>query len=223
LPPGQFRNLFREAGYSSTAITAKLHSAFQQLFHGDPATQTVYYAAGTNAHGPLAYVHDVFNGDVRSEGMSYGMMIAVQLNRRAEFDALWNWSRTHMYHPGTNHPARGYFAWSMTTNGIANDEMPAPDGEEYFATALLFAAGRWGNGAGLYDYRAHADRLLTDLIHRKPITGATRKGTQTAGAIFNPDQKMVRFTPDVINSEHTDPLISSASVLRSVGPFRPAP
>mgnify|MGYP000066443930 CR=1 FL=1 len=29
------------------------------------------------------------NADVRSEGMSYGMMIAVQLDHQAEFDRLW--------------------------------------------------------------------------------------------------------------------------------------
>ena len=49
--------------------------------------------------------------------------------------------------------------------------MPAPDGEEYYAMALYFAAGRWGNGKGIYDYRAEADRLLTDMRHRALITG----------------------------------------------------
>ncbi len=202
---GTYRNLFAEAGHAPAEVTAKLNSAFQQLFHGDPGTEAVYFPAGANSHGPLAYIYDINNRDVRSEGMSYGMMIAVQLNRKAEFDALWNWARTHMYHTATNHPARGYFAWSVGTNGIANDEMPAPDGEEYFATALLFASGRWGNGGGIYNYRAEADRLLTDLVHRETITGPTRKGIQTAVAIFHPDQKMVRFTPHTENSEHTDP------------------
>lgn len=202
---GKYRNLFVEVGQSPAAVTAKIDSAFQQLFHGEPNTQAVYFPAGTNTHGPLAYIYDINSRDVRSEGMSYGMMIAVQLNRQAEFDALWNWSRTHMYHTATNHPAQGYFAWSMRTNGSANDEMPAPDGEEYFATALLFASGRWGDGASIFNYRAEADRLLTDLIHRQSITGPTRKGQQTAGAIFHPERKMVRFTPDAANSEHTDP------------------
>ena len=54
----------------------------------------------------------------------------------------------------------------MRTNGTPNDEMPAPDGEEYFAMSLYFAAGRWGNGTGIYDYQAAADRLLTDMVHR---------------------------------------------------------
>ena len=51
------------------------------------------------------------NRDVRSEGMSYGMMIAVQLDRKAEFDALWNWAKTYMYQ-SADHPAYGFFSWS---------------------------------------------------------------------------------------------------------------
>jgi oligosaccharide reducing-end xylanase len=201
---GNYRNLFAEAGRSPAEVAAKINSAFQQLFHGDPKTEAVYFLAGTNANGALAYLHDIQSRDVRSEGMSYGMMIAVQLNQKAEFDALWNWARTLMYHSNSNHPAYGYFSWSMTTNGIANDEMPAPDGEAYFATALLFASGRWGNGVGIYNYHAEANRILHDLSHRESITGKTRKGQQTAGAIFHPEHRMIRFTPDRENSEHTD-------------------
>jgi oligosaccharide reducing-end xylanase len=37
------------------------------------------------------------------------------------------------------------------------------------------------------------------------ITGKTVSGIMTAGALFNTDQKMVRFTPDVKNWNHTDP------------------
>lgn len=199
------RNLFREAGHSREEISRRIQSAFAQLFHGNPENEAVYFNAGTNANGPLAYILDIHNRDVRSEGVSYGMMIAVQLGRKAEFDTLWNWAKSHMQQTAPNHPARGYFAWSVSTNGVANDEMPAPDGEEYFATALLFAAGRWGNGAGIYNYEAEAHQLLRDLRHRPAVTGKTSSGEITGLAIFHPDHKMVRFTPDAKHSEHTDP------------------
>ena len=199
---GRYRNLFVENGHSAQETTAKLDAAFQQLFHGDPNTQTVYYPAGTNANGALAYLSDINNNDVRSEGMSYGMMIAVQLDRKAEFDALWNWARTYMYHTNPAHPGYGYFSWSMRTDGTPNDEMPAPDGEEYFTMALYFAAGRWGNGSGIYDYQDSADRILTDMRHREVISGPTLQGIRTAGPMFNPDYVMVRFTP---NTDYTDP------------------
>jgi oligosaccharide reducing-end xylanase len=202
---GQYRNLFAEAGHSPKAIDARIARAFHQLFHGDPATETVYFAAGANDQGKLAYITDVAHSDVRSEGMSYGMMIAVQLDKQAEFNALWNWARTHMYHASPDHPAYGYFAWSVQTNGVANDEMPAPDGEQYFAMALYFASGRWGNGAGIYDYHAEADHLLTALRHRDDIAGKTVTGPVTAGALFDPNTHLVRFTPDVKNCNHTDP------------------
>ena len=50
-----------------------------------------------------------------SEGMSYGMMICVQLNKKREFDALWNWSKTYMQNTDPENPSQGYFAWSMGT------------------------------------------------------------------------------------------------------------
>jgi len=202
---GQYRNLLVEAGRSPQEVTGRINAAFQQLFHGDPRSQAVYFRGGANSNGPLAYIYDLNSRDVRSEGMSYGMMIAVQLDKRAEFDALWNWARTCMYHASPRHPAFGFFSWSMMTNGTPNDEMPAPDGEEYFATSLYFAAGRWGSRSGIYDYRVEADRLLRDMRHRQLITGPTVTGTRTAGALFEPDHKMVRFTPDVENWNHTDP------------------
>jgi oligosaccharide reducing-end xylanase len=201
----QYRNLFVEAGHSPEEVRAKIAAAFEQLFHGDPRNEAVYFPAGENADGPLAYIKDIGSNDVRSEGMSYGMMIAVQLDKHAEFDALWNWAKTHMYRGDPASPAYGYFSWSLTTDGAPNDEMPAPDGEEYFATALYFAAHRWGNGEGIYNYRAEADRLLTDMRHRREITGPTVKGEMTAGNLFHPKHAMVRFTPDVVNWERTDP------------------
>jgi oligosaccharide reducing-end xylanase len=204
---GRYRNLFLEAGHSQQEISQKIDAAFQQLFHGNPDTETVCYAAGQNANGPLAYLSDINNKDVRSEGMSYGMMIAVQMNKKAEFDALWNWSRTFMYRDSPTHPAYGFFSWSLKTDGTPNSESPAPDGEEYYAMALYFASARWGDGTGIYNYRAAADRMLSDMKNREVISGrwSSRERTETDGAEFNAEHKMVRFTPDNRRPDHTDP------------------
>jgi len=202
---GQYPNLFAEAGYAPADIAAKVEAAYQQLFFGAADDQAVHYPAGSNDRGPLAYILDAYNEDVRSEGVSYGMMIAVQRNDRPAFDAIWNWAKTFMYHDDPAHPARGFFSWSMKTTGEPRDELPAPDGEEYLITALYFADARWGSGAGIYDYRTEADRLLTDARHRETITGATVRGSRTVTGLFDPEAKMVRFTPDVVNKDHTDP------------------
>ena len=93
---GAHRDLFAERGRSAQEVGAKIDAAWQSLFASTDDNRRVYYPAGENEHGPMAYVKDIGNGDIRSEGMSYGMMIAVQLDKKAEFDAIWNWAKTHM-------------------------------------------------------------------------------------------------------------------------------
>ena len=202
---GHYRNAFVESGLSESEVSAKIEDAYQQLFHGDPQTQAVYFAVGKNANGPLAYLTDWANHDARTEGMSYGMMISVQLNHKPEFDALWNWAKTYMFISDPHHPSFGYFSWSCKTDGTPNEETAAPDGEEYFVMALYFASARWGNGTGIFDYRAQADELLTTMRHRAVITGNTRFGPRTVGNEVDEKYKMIRFVPGIDRGDFTDP------------------
>ncbi len=114
---GVYRDLFAEAGHSPAETRAKIEKAFQQLFHGDAMAERVYFEGGSNENGPLGYITDWANNDARTEGMSYGMMIAVQLDKKHEFDALWNWSNTYMRITDPNNPEYGFFAWSFNTDG----------------------------------------------------------------------------------------------------------
>jgi oligosaccharide reducing-end xylanase len=202
---GKYRDLFLEDGHSQKEITTKNETAFQQLFHGDSATQAVYFTAGKNENGPLAYVSDVLHYDVRSEGMSYGMMIAVQMNKKPEFDAIWNWALTYMYVSKPEHPTEGYFSWSLKTDGTPNSETAAPDGEEYMVMALYFAAGRWGNGQGIYNYKAWADKILTAIRHHPLKRGMTKFGPRVVHNMVDDDRFMIRFVPDSGSWGFTDP------------------
>ncbi|RZK42271.1 MAG: glycoside hydrolase [Hymenobacter sp.] len=201
---GRYRDLFRENGHSPQASAAKVAAAFQQLFYGD-STQAIYFKDGRNANGPLAYVSDLPHHDIRSEGMSYAMMIAVQLDKKAEFDAVWNWSVSKMYVSDPAHPSEGYFSWSLRPDGTPNSETPAPDGEEYYVMALYFAAHRWGSGPGIYDYKAWADKILTTMRHHPLKTGPTRYGPRSVHAMVNEQTRMIRFVPDAKGSQFTDP------------------
>jgi oligosaccharide reducing-end xylanase len=126
-----YRNLFREyLNRSEVEVGAKLDAAWQQLFRGDEATQRIYYPVGEDA----AYVLDTGN-DVRSEGISYGLMIAVQFDRRAEFDRLWTWAKRYMYH--ASGPRRGCFAWQCACDGRKLDPGSPSDGEEWIAMAAV--------------------------------------------------------------------------------------
>ena len=210
---GHYRNLFAEDGHSPREIQNKINSAFEQLFHGNPTNQAVFYYAGSNSNGPLAYVTDIKHHDVRTEGLSYGMMIAVQMNKKKEFNAIWNWSKTYLYHSSPTDPSYGFFSWQAKTNGQVLSQYIAPDGESYYVMALYFAANRWGNGKGIYDYKTEADRLLTDMRHRANIKGqlfstwrgSNRVFTVTAGPLFDAKHKMVLFSPSSERGAFTDP------------------
>nr|WP_170304360.1 glycosyl hydrolase family 8 [Duganella radicis] len=198
---GQYRNVFREwrPALTERMIDAKIDGYWRSLFEGD-ADSRIYYPAAPTADGPSAYIKDIGNDDVRSEGMSYGLMIAVQMNRQREFDALWNWMRTHMrYQDG---PRRGYFRWQCRPPGCAGDAAPASDGEEYTATALLMASARWGDGEGIYDYGRQADELLAAMLHKEAMNGGV---VGEVRSIFPVGADQVVFVPIGGAAEFTDP------------------
>jgi oligosaccharide reducing-end xylanase len=125
LETNRYRNLFVEMGYSQKQVDAKLKEVFNDVFNGP---NKVYFEVGDS----LGYITDIKNHDVRTEGMSYGMMIAVQFNRKDIFDRIWRWSKKYMQHQ--NGPREGYFSWSCKTDGTPNSEGSASDGELYFIT-----------------------------------------------------------------------------------------
>lgn len=190
---GVYRNLFKEyLGKSDAEVELKLNAAWEQLFYGNDASERVYYPVGED----MAYIADIGNGDVRSEGMSYGMMIAVQLDKKEEFDRLWKWAKTYMYQ--SDGPFQGYFAWHCTTDGEQLDANPASDGEEWFATALLFASARWGNGEEIFDYQRQAQEILDTMLHKGENNVAT--------PMFDVEHKQIVFVPMVGRvSSFTDP------------------
>jgi oligosaccharide reducing-end xylanase len=193
---GNYPNLFKEMlGKSDVDIAAKTEAIFQQLFYGDNDTQRVYYEAGADA----AYIKDIGDDDVRSEGMSYGMMIAVQLDKKKEFDKLWTWSKKYMFN--AEEPYKGYFAWHCKDDGSKIDANPASDGETWFVTALFFASARWGDGQGIMNYRAEANAILDTLLHTNE-----RGGSGVATNMFDEKTKLVVFVPALGNvSSFTDP------------------
>ncbi|PJF35185.1 MAG: glycoside hydrolase [Candidatus Thermofonsia Clade 1 bacterium] len=190
---GNYPNLLAEAGYSQAAIEARIEQVWNTLFYGDDQTERVYYPVGDD----MAYILDVNHNDVRSEGMSYGMMIAVQLNKKEEFDRLWKWARTYMYHTAPDY--RGFFSWKHAPDGTRLDNNSAPDGETWFAMALFFAAARWGNGEGIFNYAAEAKALLHEMLH-KP------ESSNVLTAMFDPQTTYVVFVPNYgLLSRFTDP------------------
>ncbi|MBN2357013.1 glycoside hydrolase, partial [candidate division KSB1 bacterium] len=193
---GLYPNLFAELlGKEKQQINAKIDGAFQQLFYGDDSMQRVYYPVAPD----MAYIEDILHKDVRTEGMSYGMMIAVQLDKKTEFDRLWKWTKTFMQHQDGAH--KGYFAWHCSTDGKKIDLNSASDGEEWFAMALFLASARWGNGEGIYNYRSEAQAILDAMLNKIDNSDDPDDVTN----LFNKKEKQVVFVPAGHVDDFTDP------------------
>jgi len=184
---GKYRNVFKEMGYSQKEITAKLNQIYYEVFEGP---DKVYFEVGDS----LGYMSDVKNFDARTEGMSYGLMIAVQLDKKDVFDRLWRWSKKYMqYQDG---PMKGYFAWSLSPDGTIRGAGPASDGELYFITALIFASNRWGNDTGI-NYLAEAQNILNNAF--------AKDGSEGIWPFINTENHLICFTPDGRGPGYTDP------------------
>jgi len=167
-------------GKSEEEIQKKLDQLWSHYFKGDNNSK-VFYDTGNEG-----YILDVNNNDVRSEGMSYGMMIAVQTDHKTEFDKLWNWAKNHMWHKGGGWD--GYFAWKRGSNGQGGDDNCAPDGEMYFMMSLLFAGNRWG-GSYNEDAQYILNRMWNNSQHK----------------LFNPSYNVITFQPQGNENNFSDP------------------
>ena len=193
---GKYRNLFHEAGYTEAQVNQRLADLWQTYFEGNENNERLYYEYGDD----MAYILDTGNDDVRSEGMSYGMMLCVQLDKQKEFNKLWKWAKIKMQHKSGD-PREGYFAWQLNRDGSIRDHNTASDGEEYFIMALMFASNRWGNGEGIYNYEAEADYIIKNCFNKPmeehPYSGITN--------LFDMTEKQITFVPYADAAKYTDP------------------
>ena len=176
-----YPNFFERIGKTDQEVASRLARDFDTIFTGD---ERIYHETTVDGED-FGYLVDTGNHDVRSEGQSYGLMIAVQMNRQDMFDRIWRWTKRYMLiREGDN---KGYFGWSAQLDGTLNSTGPAPDGEAFFAMALLFAANIWTSTE--FDYAGDARDILHAMVHNKE-------------PMFNPDNKLIKFVP---NMEISDP------------------
>lgn len=208
-------NLFVElAGKTQTEVDEKVTTAVNRFFGigtnepNEPAVMSGYRCYYELPQDPsMAFIWAADSDDIRSEGMSYGMMIALQAGLHEQFDRLWKFSKTYLQFPADSDIGawRHYFRWqgridranpqSWAVNYMPTT-VPAPDGDEYFAAALLLAHRRWGSD-GAVNYLAEGQAVASAMLRndasgmRFPIIHAT--------------QNMVTFVPNGNSNNFSDP------------------
>lgn len=179
---GIYPNYLSEVGISDEEALEKVNKAFETIFFNPE--EGFCHQTDKDAWCMV----DTGNIDARTEGMSYGMMMCVQMDRKDIFDKLWMFSERYMLLKGGPH--EGYFAWSVQLDGTHNAEGPAPDGEEYFAMALFMASARWGDGEGSFNYSARAREILRHTVHQHEMV----KGGEP---MWEPKNAYIRFIPEM--------------------------
>jgi oligosaccharide reducing-end xylanase len=202
-------------GQSETDVDTKVTTAVDRFFGigtGEPATLTAasgyrcYYELPQDS--TMAFIWAPDSNDIRSEGMSYGMMIAVQMNLQDQFDKLWNFAKTYSQYSSTTTTTawKYYFRWQGTvdTTNAASwvitygaTTVPAPDGDQYFAAALYLADKRWGS-AGTVNYKQEADNIATAMLHNAATS-------DSRDPLINATADMAVFVPYGASDGFTDP------------------
>lgn len=195
--PASYPNAFRELlGKTDAEIASKITTTFDSLFHGDPGTEAIYVPVGSDQ----AYIVDTLHGDVRTEGMGYAMMIAVELDKRDEFDRLWRYAKSvEQYRTGSN---AGYFG-SRCDTPIGPVPCVDPFGLQQFVMALLFAHGRWGSG-GTVDYAADVESLFDVMRSKEAQNGGI---VDTVTNSFDSVTKLAFDMPNTVAATYTRPSI----------------
>lgn len=99
-------------------------------------------------------------GDTVSEGQAYAMLVAVAIEDRARFHAVWDWTRAHLQRDD------GLLSWRWA-DGEVVDPMPATDADVDAAHALAMASTTFSDP----DLAGDAARIARSVLEHETIDG----------------------------------------------------
>jgi len=148
-----------------------------------------------------------------SEGIGYGMLIAVYMNDQALFDDLW------LYEQKFVDGKTGLMNWYIKPDGSgpeANGNGPATDADEDMAFALIMADKQWGGKGGLAkNYIDIAKDTLTSIWNNEIFDykylrpGGWGDNSQTNLSYFAPAYYKVFAKVDTANAQNWMNVIST--------------
>lgn len=107
------------------------------------------------------------NYDTVSEGMGYGLLLAVYFNEQSLFNDLFGYVKKY-------YNSRGIMGWHIDANGnISNSDggaNGATDADEDIALALVFAHKKWGSNSSV-KYETEAKNLINSIFNNEVEKG----------------------------------------------------
>ncbi len=130
------------------------------------------FVTSTGAAGNLRVQRDTNSNDTVSEGIGYGMLIAVFMNDQPMFDGLWAYARSHF-------DGNGLMTWNFSSANSAIGTGSATDADEDMAYALLMASKQWSGGT----YASDANTLIGNILgHEVDGSNVIKPGDNFGGA-----------------------------------------
>ncbi|HYQ03938.1 MAG TPA: glycosyl hydrolase family 8 [Polyangiaceae bacterium] len=201
--PQKYLNVFGKdlLNKSDDDISKKITTAYQQLFHGTDA-QKIFFE--DQAGLGRSTIKDILHNDTRAEGLGLGLLIAVELNQKKDFDELWLYTKYGDQKTGEKKlfvpdgPAAGYFLSLCGEDTVT----PCYDvyGMQLFALALMLANARWANTSPDMPYQSDALALLDVLKNKEAENGGIVAGI---GSAFSPHDYLIREDPALADAGYT--------------------
>jgi len=112
-----------------------------------------------SATGGLRVQRTENQNDTVSEGMGYGMLIAVYMNDQATFEGLWGFTKAHL-------DSVGLMTWHLNADGsvATGGQGSATDADEDIAFALIMASVQWPSSTYLADGAKMAKAILMNEV-----------------------------------------------------------
>jgi oligosaccharide reducing-end xylanase len=154
------------AGKTQNEVDSKVTTAVNRFFGigtGESTTPVkdtgyrCYYELPQDSS--MAFIWAADSNDIRSEGMSYGRMIAVQMDMRTQFDKLWTFAKTYLQYPANTSTTawRYYFKWQGTVNT---------------ASASNWTVNHGATTSGAVNYKQEADNIAAAMLNNVATSDA---------------------------------------------------
>ena len=178
--------------YVSNSTQAAMNAAVSGMYNTWYADAvTTGGAGGTDSHGTQrlrVWGNFTNNGNCNyctvSEGIGYGMLIAVMMNDQTTFNGFWAYASQSAYMPDDS----GSFLmnWMVDSNGNVTGNNAATDADEDMCMALCMADKVWGS-SGTYDYKSNFQNMLNAIWSREVDNGsiAVKPGDAYSSPVYS--------------------------------------
>lgn len=142
-------------GQSSVATDQNTENSYVQ---SEYASFKSKYLTSNGAGGYLRIQRPENSNDTVSEGIGYGMLLAVYFDEQSNFNGLWNYAKSHF-------DARGLMHWQINSSNTVIGSNAATDADEDMALALVFADKKWGG------YQSDATAIINAIYTNEVEAG----------------------------------------------------